>query len=196
MNVFRCLGLLVVVLLSGCDAPDTSVPKPKTEAVITAPVSPEVHLKTEAPAQAVATDAKTNQGAGHHASADAGRASRACGGRKGKIRTCSTSERQIGDFRKILFQGCGSQGTCEQAQERQGCQDRQRQGCANQSTQAGPEPASRAVQGARPACQGDYQQTQADIAADVQRQGRFCEPWPFRARGAIADQRNAIADAQ
>ncbi|MEX5569909.1 translation initiation factor 2 [Pseudomonas syringae] len=58
MNVFRCLGLLVVVLLSGCDAPDTSVPKPKTEAVITAPVSPEVHLKTEAPAQAVATDAK------------------------------------------------------------------------------------------------------------------------------------------
>ncbi|QHF07764.1 translation initiation factor 2 [Pseudomonas syringae] len=58
MNVFRCLGLLVVVLLSGCDAPDTSVPKPKAEAVITAPVSPEVHLKTEAPAQAVATDAK------------------------------------------------------------------------------------------------------------------------------------------
>ncbi|WP_232915924.1 translation initiation factor 2 [Pseudomonas syringae] len=58
MNVFRCLGLLVVVLLSGCDAPDTSVPKPKTEAVITAPVSPEVHLKTEAPVQAAATDAK------------------------------------------------------------------------------------------------------------------------------------------
>ncbi|KZL39952.1 translation initiation factor 2 [Pseudomonas syringae pv. syringae] len=34
------------------------MPKPKTEAVITAPVSPEVHLKTEAPAQAAATDAK------------------------------------------------------------------------------------------------------------------------------------------
>ncbi|KPB90130.1 Uncharacterized protein AC502_4048 [Pseudomonas syringae pv. maculicola] len=33
-------------------------PKPKVEAVITAPVSPEVHLKTEAPVEAVATDAR------------------------------------------------------------------------------------------------------------------------------------------
>lgn len=59
MNVFRCLGLIVVVLLSGCDAQKSSVPKPKVEAVITAPVvSPEVHLKTEAPVEAVATDAR------------------------------------------------------------------------------------------------------------------------------------------
>ncbi|MCR8719415.1 translation initiation factor 2 [Pseudomonas syringae] len=34
------------------------MPKPKVEAVITAPVSPEVHLKTEAPVEAVATDAR------------------------------------------------------------------------------------------------------------------------------------------
>lgn len=61
MNVFRCLGLLVVVLLSGCDAQDPSVPKPKTDTVITAPVSPEVRLKTEAPVEAVATDAKQIQ---------------------------------------------------------------------------------------------------------------------------------------
>lgn len=58
MNVFRCMGLIVVVLLSGCDAQESSVPKPKVEAVITAPVSPEVHLKTEAPVEAVATDAR------------------------------------------------------------------------------------------------------------------------------------------
>ncbi|WP_327119333.1 translation initiation factor 2 [Pseudomonas syringae] len=58
MNVFRCLGLIFVVLLSGCDAQEPSVPKPKVEAVITAPVSPEVHLKTEAPVEAVATDAR------------------------------------------------------------------------------------------------------------------------------------------
>ncbi|RMR36484.1 hypothetical protein ALP36_04483 [Pseudomonas syringae pv. coriandricola] len=58
MNVFRCLGLIVVVLLSGCDAQESSVPKPNVEAVITAPVSPEVHLKTEAPVEAVATDAR------------------------------------------------------------------------------------------------------------------------------------------
>ncbi|EKG32380.1 hypothetical protein ALP32_00008 [Pseudomonas avellanae] len=34
------------------------MPKPKVEAFITAPVSPEVHLKTEAPVEAVATDAR------------------------------------------------------------------------------------------------------------------------------------------
>lgn len=37
------------------------MPKPKTDTVITAPVSPEVRLKTEAPVEAVATDAKQIQ---------------------------------------------------------------------------------------------------------------------------------------
>ncbi|MCF5803416.1 MULTISPECIES: translation initiation factor 2 [Pseudomonas syringae group] len=39
MNAFRCIGLFILVLLSGCDAQDPPVPKPKTEAAAPAPAA-------------------------------------------------------------------------------------------------------------------------------------------------------------
>lgn len=47
MNVFRCLGLSIIVLLGACDAQETPVPKPKTEASFPVP--------TPAPAAAPAS---------------------------------------------------------------------------------------------------------------------------------------------
>lgn len=41
MNACRCIGLLVIVLLSACDAPQAPAPKPKQTAEVSAPVAPE-----------------------------------------------------------------------------------------------------------------------------------------------------------
>ncbi|WP_080265753.1 translation initiation factor 2 [Pseudomonas syringae] len=49
MNAFRCFGLLVVVLLSGCDAQQSPVPKPKTEAAAPARALPKAAVKDAAP---------------------------------------------------------------------------------------------------------------------------------------------------
>ncbi|MGN2430993.1 translation initiation factor 2 [Pseudomonas syringae] len=53
MNAFRCFGLLVLVLLSGCDAQQTPVPKPQTEAAAPAPALPKAAVKDAAPAAEV-----------------------------------------------------------------------------------------------------------------------------------------------
>ncbi|WP_122223042.1 translation initiation factor 2 [Pseudomonas syringae group genomosp. 3] len=50
MNAFRCFGVLVLVVLSGCDAQQAPVPKPKTEAVAPAPVLPKAAVKEVEPA--------------------------------------------------------------------------------------------------------------------------------------------------
>ena len=52
MTVFRLAGLLVVVLLSGCDAQEPSAPKPKTEAAAGAAAVPAVPAPPVAPSTA------------------------------------------------------------------------------------------------------------------------------------------------
>lgn len=52
MTVFRLAGLLVVVLLYGCDAREPSVPKPKTEAAVGVALVPAVPAPPVAPSTA------------------------------------------------------------------------------------------------------------------------------------------------
>ncbi len=55
MNLLRCSGLLIVVLLGACDARETPVPKPKTESSVEAPAaaSPAVRSTVDAPSESV-----------------------------------------------------------------------------------------------------------------------------------------------
>jgi outer membrane biosynthesis protein TonB len=61
MNLLRCTGLLIVVLLSACDAQETPVPKPRTEAATQspapaadpAPSPPAVRSTADAPSESV-----------------------------------------------------------------------------------------------------------------------------------------------
>ena len=57
MNLFRCAGLLFVVLLSACDSQESPVPKPKTEAAAeapkSAPAAPTVRSTADVPSESV-----------------------------------------------------------------------------------------------------------------------------------------------
>ncbi|WP_439884399.1 translation initiation factor 2 [Pseudomonas syringae] len=65
MNMFRCLGLCVIVLLSACDARETPVPKPKTEssapASVQAPVAAEARSTVDSPRESVVTDSASDK---------------------------------------------------------------------------------------------------------------------------------------
>ncbi len=56
MNMFRCLGLSVIVLLGACDARDAPVPKPKTEASVPAPVASPAPSTSDSPRESVVAD--------------------------------------------------------------------------------------------------------------------------------------------
>ncbi|MBP0940417.1 MULTISPECIES: translation initiation factor 2 [Pseudomonas] len=65
MNMFRCLGLSVIVLLGACDARETPVPKPKTEsgapAAVQAPVAAEARSTVDSPRESVVTDSASDK---------------------------------------------------------------------------------------------------------------------------------------
>ncbi|MCJ8177767.1 translation initiation factor 2 [Pseudomonas viridiflava] len=65
MNMFRCLGLCVIVLLSACDARETPVPKPKAEssapAAAQAPVAAEARSTVDSPRESVVTDSASEK---------------------------------------------------------------------------------------------------------------------------------------
>jgi hypothetical protein len=64
MNLLRCSGLLIVVLLGACDARETPVPKPKTESSVEAPAaaSPAVRSTVDAPSESVVSPDPVKQG--------------------------------------------------------------------------------------------------------------------------------------
>ncbi|MBA1231592.1 translation initiation factor 2 [Pseudomonas viridiflava] len=63
MNMFRCLGLSVVILLSACDAQETPVPKPKTEssASVSSSAVPEVPSTVSVPRESAVTDSAADK---------------------------------------------------------------------------------------------------------------------------------------
>ncbi|MCQ9423180.1 translation initiation factor 2 [Pseudomonas sp. LJDD11] len=63
MTVFRLAGLLVVVLLCGCDAREPSAPRPKTEAASAAVAVPEAPARPVAPSTAEKPVAQVVSGA-------------------------------------------------------------------------------------------------------------------------------------
>lgn len=70
MNLLRCSGLLIVVLLGACDAQDPPVPKPRTETPVEAaqpaPATPAVRSTAQAPSESVVSPGDEKKAAPVH----------------------------------------------------------------------------------------------------------------------------------